>query len=1317
MRERAKVMANSDESPEVLRLVAMLQRVQSLSNRISSLALRATAAERAIRAATEQKQHALTQNDAVALDAAGKALMTAEKAQELAATERKRYERERSELEATLAKQATSNAKLFERAMQLAGPVVAAHGQSPAPSPTPAQAGSPSNNRTPRSNDSGKESLDSPDFPSDWDLYEPRSLLGEGGMGRVYRVFHRGWGIDLAVKVPRKTALDAKAMRSVLREAEAWSSLGLHPFITSCYYARVRDGVPWLFAEFVDGGSVQQAVRSGTLYRDQNSLARILTIAIQSARGLHHAHERSLVHQDVKPANILLTQDGMAKVTDFGLARAALSPDTAGPRPTVEGTMIVRFSGMTPAYASPEQLASSQGREHAITRRTDLYSWAATVLEMFVGALTWVSGPAAVDALANLLDNGPKQPNIPSIPKEVADLLERCFAVRQSARPSTLAIVADELSHIYYKYCGGFLRDTSSLRQPPADALYNRGASRLDLGDVNLAAECWEQALHADPVHPHSIFARSIVEWRQGKISDDHAVRSLKEALASNEPSWENAHLLALLHAERGSVHEARSALAEMARLGASSKDAIAAVGRLSPAIRDLLQWDGELRTAGPITHTAISADGTLVAALSTIGDGQKLQVFTYDSRILAAEQTISGPVLALEFEGNHSVRALGTNHTTVWKIADHSLSSAASEPRQLVCASGLTTLSANGTTLQWTHPDHQSTQPAALVLSSPVVCLAISNHQTYGAVCTEDGQLLLIDLATARVLWRHRYARAPEKLSFSADEQTLCVGGWDDRGSRGILLVHDSKMGTIQQQIPSPHPPAALVVSSDDHWLIQLSANGILRLWSNDDLRWARTERSAQGPGRFRSLIAATKSNRIAIARESHIALATVGERSLRAAIPIVCPVRSEDVFAREHQAYTALTKCRTAVNQHQWQVAIDALDAAAAVEGFSRAPAVRRMWEQLALRTGRGVLRGAWTGVSFECPSGAAHTIELSPDGSVLYVVDGEHQLLALNSRSGAVIHKLLFTENIHTFQVSPATGNIVVAWGSHLEWIEPFTARSLQKISVAMKCRRMALSADGYSVVLVGTEGFEAHRVRAGKTTSRVFAAKSAQRAAWLSDDGPLLMSANGAELTVASFETGMVLGTIPNSAFAMDVVCSPDGAFVCAGHRDGWIRVWKTHGFSQTDMQPMELVSECASDAVISGVSLSQDGRVVVAVDATGRVQAWDVWAGKAFALGGHETFVHDVALTPCGRVAATGGRDGKARVLWLDWSLKAPEFAGWSEKCDQVVARFVTQGLHREPNAYRLLAWNLLHAGCGTISLQEIRAALKPHRTR
>ena len=171
--------------------------------------------------------------------------------------------------------------------------------------------------------------------------YRVLGVLGQGGMGKVYRVRHLHWGVDLAVKQPRYEIMTSAAgVEHFEREAETWVKLGLHPHTVSCYYIRRINGLPAVFAEYVSGGSLHDWIYGQSrgprpLYRGgpEPSLARILDTAVQFAWGLQYAHDQELVHLDVKPANVMVTPDGLVKVTDFGLALAMsgpAAPDDAG---------------------------------------------------------------------------------------------------------------------------------------------------------------------------------------------------------------------------------------------------------------------------------------------------------------------------------------------------------------------------------------------------------------------------------------------------------------------------------------------------------------------------------------------------------------------------------------------------------------------------------------------------------------------------------------------------------------------------------------------------------------------------------------------------------------------------------------------------------------------------------------------------------------------------------------------------------------------------------------------------------------------------
>lgn len=195
------------------------------------------------------------------------------------------------------------------------------------------------------------------------DLYEVLDVVATGGMGLVYRVRHRGWDTELAMKVPRPELVGSeRALHGFEAEAETWVGLGPHPHIVNCAYVRRVAPLPGVFAEWVAGGSLADAIADRRL-RDpdpRRTTGRFIDVAIQFAWGLDHAHRSGLVHQDVKPANVMLTPDGTVKVTDFGLARARIRAGEDGiPRPDADPA--VSLAGLTPAYCSPEQARASAG--------------------------------------------------------------------------------------------------------------------------------------------------------------------------------------------------------------------------------------------------------------------------------------------------------------------------------------------------------------------------------------------------------------------------------------------------------------------------------------------------------------------------------------------------------------------------------------------------------------------------------------------------------------------------------------------------------------------------------------------------------------------------------------------------------------------------------------------------------------------------------------------------------------------------------------------------------------------------------------------
>ncbi len=196
------------------------------------------------------------------------------------------------------------------------------------------------------------------------------------------------------------------------------------------------------------------------------------------------------------PANVLMTPDGAAKITDFGLAQARF---LAGERTTSSragaSVVVPGVGAMTLAYASPEQTAGQP-----VTGQTDLWSWAVSVLELFVGALTWQSGVVAAEVLEDYLAAGPDNPALPRMPAGMVTLLRHCFQHDPAARPASMQEVAAALQVCYAEVVGQpYPYLAPQPRAASARVWSNRAASLVSLGKPEEALAACEQALRLDP--------------------------------------------------------------------------------------------------------------------------------------------------------------------------------------------------------------------------------------------------------------------------------------------------------------------------------------------------------------------------------------------------------------------------------------------------------------------------------------------------------------------------------------------------------------------------------------------------------------------------------------------------------------------------------------------------------------------------------------------------------------------------------------------------------------------------------------------------
>lgn len=719
------------------------------------------------------------------------------------------------------------------------------------------------------------------------DLYEVRKVVEgfgdnarekdfhEGGFGRVYKVWHRTWLREMAVKSPRASVFTTQEQKDAFsRECETWVNLGLHAHIAACHYVRELGTAPRVFSEYATAGTLEDWIRSKKLYVDDKRavLARILDVSIQFAWGLHYAHERGVIHQDVKPLNALMWDDGTLKVTDFGLAGAR---QKSGIADTAGGTrsIMVSTGGMTPSHSSPEQAA---GRK--LDRRTDIWSWAVSVLEIFQGEVTWQSGSVAAEALEAYIEDSTssnhqlefrnQQSLIPAMPEGVAELLRVCFQKNPGDRPRTLHDCATVLCKQYQSATGQpYPRAEPMTISDTADALNNRALSMLDLGKQEEADHIFSRALELDKHNIGATYNRGMMYWRAARCTDADILQSLEEIQQEhpNEASIECTKGWVTL--ENANFTQAFSCFENAAKLGGQKEARVwiekthtlaqIGAGQCLRKIREdgcrpdvvAFSLDGAVIISGGTRNsTDYSLDLWDVATgkcLRTI-IGHKLEI------VAVALSSDSKYVLSVGKDKRLCIWHVGTGkcvcqHYLFYDVALFVNAAAFSQDGRVVLVSSgdhwhdKESLERGDHKLQLFDTNTGSCLRIFKGNTKAIFSVAISPNGGQFALTgnMDDFMVRLWDVATGnclRIFAGHKYA--VDAIAFSPDGSLALSGSDDD-----TLRLWDLATGNCQR-IFAGHTGGVrdVAFSPDGRFIISRSMDGTLRLWEADTGKCLRT-------------------------------------------------------------------------------------------------------------------------------------------------------------------------------------------------------------------------------------------------------------------------------------------------------------------------------------------------------------------------------------------------------------------------------------------------------------------------------------------
>jgi len=1136
------------------------------------------------------------------------------------------------------------------------------------------------------------------------DLYEVREVFTSGGRGLVYRVRHRGWNMDLAVKCPRPEFFQSEQDKADFeQEAETWVKLGLHPHLVTCHYIRRLGGIPRVFAEYITGGSLAEWIRSRKLYAGgpSRALERVLDVAIQFAWGLQHAHEQGLVHRDVKPGNVLLTSEGIIKVTDFGMAKAR-GTSTEAMLESPQGSILVSAGGLTPAFCSPEQV---QGRP--LSRKTDIWSWGVSLLHMFIGSTPWSAGYLAAGVLDDYLERGPAEECLPPMPGALADLLKHCFRPNPDDRPRDMLEIVAALQRVYAQATDhSYHRETPQAAKARADSLNNRALSLRDLHKHDEAEQLWHEALTISPQHPESTYNLGLTRWRAGQLLTQWLLQLLGDVCVSHPGEWLPLYLLARVQLEQGDwrstletlerVPGAGSDLDEVRASREAARACLSDSGRLTRRFDGHNGWVSSVHASGN-GRSALSgsADGTV--KLWSVSSGRCLRTFSGHAEWVTSVSLSADGRLALSGSADRTLRLWQTADGRCLHVfeghANWVLAAALRADGSLAVSGG-----GDGAVKLWdtatgnclhTFDNHEGPILAVCWSADGRCVLSGSRDRTLQLWEAGTGQGLTKFAGHAdKVLAVALSTDGRHALSGSAD-RTLKL--WNVTSGR-CLRTFDGHQGSV----------TSVCFSAGGSYALSGSEDRTIRLWQ---LTTGHCLATLQGhAGTVHSLCRAGNGQQILSASaDATLGLWTVPGDQV--APYILSRVLPSDTALTAWTAYErALARARQAIAAGESVRAAQHVREARSQPGHGRHPDAMNLWSQLYVRLPRQSFQGGWGAATFSEHVEAVTSVCLSGDGRLALSGSADRTLKLWEPASGRCLHT--FEGDMGGVTSVSLSADARLALSSSIDG-----TLKLWDVSdghCLRTCREdldvltsVVLSADGRlglsgstdgTVHLWDTAAGRLLRVLRGHTGPVHSVALSADGSRALSGSALFVVRNDGERLFTCGqmklwdTATGRCLPIFENQADAVTALnLSIEGRYALTGggqsviQRDngrfvqsGTIDLWELSTGER-------LRTFTGHRGAVTSVCLSADNRYALSGSMDATVRLWEIANGQCLrTFAGHADAVTSVTFSANGRYALSGSADRTLKLWILDWELADTAPADWDEEARPYLEMFLAQ---------------------------------------
>lgn len=346
----------------------------------------------------------------------------------------------------------------------------------------------------------GSEKTQRPAMPGKWqvgdkianrfEIYQILGGEGKSGMGIVYICYdHNDQGVVALKTFQEKYFIQQKARDAFTNEALTWIKLDRHKNVVKANYVLNIESHPYICLEYIAGGNLDEWISTGRL-----SLDLALNFAIQFCNGMEYAYNKlNLIHRDIKPVNILITQNKIVKITDFGLAKT-INITTRNYSAAKSSEMKVIQTAIS---GSPPWMAPEQWQRGDIDIRADIYSFGIVLYQMITTRYPYSVGRKSWQDIH--LTEPPSPISTKRVPGDLNNLIFRCLEKNRDNRYQNFTCLKKELSKIYYSLTSKYIDHEEGPQNLEEWELVNKGASLGELGRHEEAITCSDRVLVINP--------------------------------------------------------------------------------------------------------------------------------------------------------------------------------------------------------------------------------------------------------------------------------------------------------------------------------------------------------------------------------------------------------------------------------------------------------------------------------------------------------------------------------------------------------------------------------------------------------------------------------------------------------------------------------------------------------------------------------------------------------------------------------------------------------------------------------------------------